>query len=92
MNVQVVDEFVYELRLKESNVEKRRKINSLALCYIQTSFYHADTSDCLVYFFLSPSLHRSPCMIRSGLVPVYNTIWLRSSVQYQSPSRTYYNT
>ena len=54
MNVQVVDEFVYELRLKESNVEKRRKINSLALCYIQTSFYHADTSDCLVYFFSFP--------------------------------------
>jgi hypothetical protein len=74
MNVQVVDEFVYELRLKESNVEKRRKINSLALCYIQTSFYHADTSDCLVYFFSFPhpeahvryNLASLLCTIQSG--------------------------
>ena len=31
LNVQVVDEFIYELGLKESNIEKRRKIDSLAL-------------------------------------------------------------
>ena len=31
MNVQAVDEFIYELGLKESNIEKRRKIDSLAL-------------------------------------------------------------
>lgn len=31
LNVQAVDEFIYELGLKESNIEKRRKIDSLAL-------------------------------------------------------------
>ena len=31
LNVQAVDEFIYELGLKESNIEKRCKIDSLAL-------------------------------------------------------------
>ena len=33
------------------------------------------------FTFSFPSLHRSPCMIRSGLVPMYDTIWSCSHVQ-----------
>ena len=60
-------------------------------CYVRTSFYYADTLDCLVYFYFSlPSIEACvrydlalfPCTIRSGCVLVYNMIWLCSRVQY----------
>ena len=93
MNVQVVDEFVYELRLKESNVEKRRKINScfvLRLDFILPRRYIGLPR--LLLFFPSPW---SPCTIRSGKFTLYDTIWQLFwvlFVQYQSPSHAYYNT
>ena len=62
-----------------------------APCYVWTSLHYADMLDCLVYFSF-PSLHRSPCMIQSDLVLMYNTIWMHSGVRYQSQSHAYYDT
>ena len=56
----------------------------LEICYVQTSLYHADTSDCFVYFSLSLTLK-----------PMYDTIWqlfLILCVRYQSLSHAYYDT
>ena len=43
-------------------------------CYIRTSLYFADTSDCPVSFSYS-SPHRSPCTIRSGAALLYDMIY-----------------
>ena len=43
----------------------------LEICYVQTSLYHADTSDCFVYFSLSLTLK-----------PMYDTIWWIHFVRY----------
>ena len=40
-------------------------------CYVRTSLYFADTSNCLVSFFLTPSLK-----------PMYDTIWHCLHVRY----------
>ena len=73
---------------------------SVQHCYVWTSLYFTDTLDCLVSFLPTPP-HRSPCMIQSGTVSLYDTIWyhflarcdlLAILVQYQSRSHSYYDT
>ena len=64
-----------------TDIYASQELHNIHGCYVQTSLHYADTLDCLVYFFF-PSLHRSPCTIWSGLVPVYNRIWPGSHVRY----------
>ena len=81
----------YDFTLVHLPGKKNGRTDALSRCYVRTSFYHADTSDCIISY-LSPPY--TEALVRYDLVTLTCTIQScqLSVVRYQSRSHAYYDT